>query len=534
MNAKVSLLATVLLAACAPKEPPKPREAQRPVTVFLLEEADPVKPLLLTGSVRSWKEQDVAFEVEGVVRFVVEPGTNLEGRWVEDERVRVEGGILARMDTQSYEIALATAAAGVEVAREKLDTARVQLAKVLPAQLKAAEANLIRAEEEYKREVQLYEKEAVSKVDVIRKRADRDARDANVEEAKAQMDAQKADIKALEAQVQRAKERRRQAEYDLSRCSLYAPFSGEISDVYIEAGGYARRGQKVAHLVMMTPIKVDLAVSPATAAKMRRGDAVRLYVAEGTDPVFGSVYEKATTADPETRTFRISIILKNSRIRAPFGPEDPRTALPRVEMTMPLVVSAQGYPVVEERHCLREDDGGHYVWADPAADIYSVPDGTVLNLKKFYIKLGERRHSLQGLYLVREVVDAGGLPIGTLLPFDVPATDAEETRVVVAKPQWMLRPGQLVPVLLTKEAPKPGLYVPMDAILPVSESRGILFLEVDGQARRVEVRLLDRVRVYQRVEGEGVAAGARVITDYVHFLQDGERVRVIRTREMKS
>jgi hypothetical protein len=35
------------------------------------------------------------------------------------------------------------------------------------------------------------------------------------------------------------------------------------------------------------------------------------------------------------------------------------------------------------------------------------------------------------------------------------------------------------------------------------------------------------------VEGEGVAAGARVITDYIHFLQEGERVRVIRTRELK-
>jgi hypothetical protein len=59
-------------------------------------------------------------------------------------------------------------------------------------------------------------------------------------------------------------------------------------------------------------------------------------------------------------------------------------------------------------------------------------------------------------------------------------------------------------------------------------------LEVDGRVRRVEVRLLDRVRSYSRVEGEGVAAGARVITDYIHFLQDGERVRVTRTREMKS
>jgi multidrug efflux pump subunit AcrA (membrane-fusion protein) len=530
----IAVLATTLLVACAPKEPPKPREAPRPVTVFLLEEADPVQPTLLTGSVRSWKEQDVAFEVEGVVRFVVESGTNLEGRWVEDDEVQVEGDILARMDTQAYEIAKSTAAASVEVAQEKLATARVQLAKVLPANLKAAEANLIRAEEEFKREVQLFEKEAVSKVDVIRKRADRDAREANVEEAKAQMDAQKAEIKSLEAQVQKANESLRQAEYDLSRCSLYAPFSGEISEVYIEAGGYARRGEKVAHLVMMTPIRVDLAVSPAAAAKLRNGDVVRLFVGEGGEPAMGSIYEKATTADPETRTFRISIVTLNERILAPFGPEDPRASLPRVEQTVPLVRSPDGFWVIEERRGLREDSRGHFVWADPTATRASVTEGTVLHLKKFRVKLGERRLSLQGLYLMREALEVGGLEENTAIPLDVPETEAEELKVVVVKPQWLLRPGQLVPVLLAQEAPKPGLYVPMDAILPLGGSRGALFLEVDGTVRRVEVRLLDRVRSYQRVEGEGVAAGARVITDYIHFLQDGERVKVIRTREMKS
>jgi len=534
MNAKVTLLATVLLAACAPKEPPKPREAPRPVTVFELKETDPVQPLLLTGSVKSWKEQDVAFEVEGVVRFVVEQGTNLEGRWVEGDRVQVEGDILARMDTQSYEIAQATAAASVEVAKERLDTAEVQLAKVLPAQLKAAEANLIRAEEEYKREEMLYKKEAVSKVDVIRKRADRDARDANVEEAKAQMDAQRAEIKSLEAQVQRAKERLRQAEYDLSRCSLHAPFSGEISDVYIEAGGYARRGEKVAHLVMMTPIKVDLAVSAAAAAKLRRGDKVTLYVGGGDEPAIGAIYEKATTADPETRTFRVSIITQNERIQAPFGRDDPRASLARIGMYISLMKSSEGRLFVEERRGLHKDGRGYFVWADPDADHGSVPEGTVFNLKKFRIKLGDLRRSLQGLYLMREIVDTGGLPEGTLIPLDVPETEAEEQKVVLTNPQWQMRPGQLVPVLLAPEAPAPGLYVPMDAVLPIDESRGVLFLEVDGTARRVEVRLLGHVRAFFRVEGEGLAAGARVITDYIHFLQDGERVSVTRTRELGS
>ena len=32
----------------------------------------------------SWKEQDISFEVSGRVEWIVEMGTNLEGRWEED------------------------------------------------------------------------------------------------------------------------------------------------------------------------------------------------------------------------------------------------------------------------------------------------------------------------------------------------------------------------------------------------------------------------------------------------------------------
>jgi len=189
---------------------------------------------------------------------------------------------------------------------------------------------------------------------------------------------------------------------------------------------------------------------------------------------------------------------------------------------------------VEERRSLRKDDKGHFVWADPSLSFGSAPDGTVASLRKFHVKLGEQRRSLQGLYLTREIVDTGGLKVGTYVPLDMPETDAEEVKAVIARPQWLLRPGQLVRVLLAAETPQPGLYVPINAILPVSDSEGVIFLEEDGKARRVEVRLLGRVRALFRVEGEGLAAGARVIMDYIHFLQDGERVRVTRIRKKGS
>ncbi|MHC4932175.1 MAG: efflux RND transporter periplasmic adaptor subunit [Planctomycetota bacterium] len=532
MKCPLCILGFFLVAACSPKEPPKSPDIPRPVTVIELKETDPVQPLLLTGSVESWKEADISFEVEGQVRFIVEPGTNLEGRWVEGDEVRVPGDVLGRLDRVSYEIARGTAAAAVVVAKENLHTAKVELAKVLPASLKAAEASSVRADAEFLQIESLFKKGAAPEVDLIRARADRDGREANVEEAKAAIDAKKAEIKSLEAKVQEAEEQQRQAQFDLDRCTLHAPFSGEVSEVFIEAGGYARRGQRVAHLVMMQPIKIDLAVSAETAGRLRVGDLMRVYAPGLEEPGYGRVYEKATTADPDTRTFRISVMTRNDLARLPFPAGDPRSKLPRISRAIPLmrIMDEQGY-IVEDRS-LHKDERGYYVWAD-ASKRHSdpVPEGTVFHLTKHRVTPGERRVSLQGLYLMRELTDIGDLRPLTLVPIEPPDPNADEQDVVIAKSQWRLHPGQLVPVLLSPKAPKPGLYLPIDAIRPLDNERGVVFLAQGGTAKRVEVRIVDRVGERFRIEGEGIAAGIKVITDYVHFLTDGESVRIIKRRE---
>ena len=91
-----------------------------------------------------------------------------------------------------------------------------------------------------------------------------------------------------------------------------------------------------------------------------------------------------------------------------------------------------------------------------------------------------------------------------------------------------------MPVLLDDTAPAPGIYVPLNTVEAIGADRGAIFLEEDGKAKRVEVELLDQVRDLVRVRGEGLEAGARLIADYVHFLEDGEPVRVIRSRGLQS
>ncbi len=526
-------LPVCLLAACSVKEPPKPAVVPRPVSIIELRESDPVQQLLLTGSVSSWAQQDVSFEVDGVVRFTAKAGTNLKGRFLtEDGEVQVEGDHLALLDKQAYEIARSSAVAMVEVAKENVDTARVQLAKVLPASLKAAEANQVRAQAEFRQIEGLHKKDAAPEVAVIRARADRDGRAAQVEEALAAMDAKKAEIKSLEARVQQAEESLRKADYDLERCTLFAPFAGEVDEVYVEAGGYVRRGQPVAHLVMMQPILVSLAVSDETASRISRGDRVRVAVRGLEEMAYARVYDKATSADPETRTFRVSILVHNERVRAPFGADDPRAKLPIITDTLPLRrLEDAGVYFVEAKRALVKDDRGYYVWADPAFHFKEgIKDGSVLHLKKYRVTPGPRQLSLQGVYLIRELTDIGNLPPGTFVAMDVPKTDTDEIDVVLAKPRWRLRPGQLAPVLLSNQAPKPGLYLPMNTIKPQEGGTGIVFLAQDGVAKLVKIRITGSVGELFRVEGEGLRPGVEVITDYIHFLQDGEPVRIIKRR----
>ena len=243
----IVLSCVYMLIGCGKKETTDTGQDPRPVTVLELREINPIKPLQLTGSVNSWKDEDISFEVEGRVEWIVEMATNLEGRWKEGNVVNVQGDVLARLDERSYQI-----------------------------KLKRAKAEKDRAQAEYVRKKNAWEKKAIAEVDFIRGTADRDAREAEFEDT----------------------------EYDLERCTLYAPFSGEVSVVYVEAGGYVKRGEPVAHLVMMDPIKIDISVSSATSKRLKIRDTVCIFLPGDEEPVYGSVYEKGNCCRPGNKNIQ--------------------------------------------------------------------------------------------------------------------------------------------------------------------------------------------------------------------------------------
>ena len=511
------------MTGCRPA-PAIDNPAPRPVSVLQLREVDPVKPLQITGSVHPWKEQDVAFEVGGRVERIVEQGNQLDGRWEEDGEVQVVGSVLASIDDDNYRAAVV--AAGAEV-----DYARITLEKVLPAELAEAEANRVNQQAEMDRIMAIPE-HAVEPIEPIRARAKRDMAVARVEQAQAGLAAGKASLEKAQAALT-------QAELDLQHATLYSPFSCEVAEVFVEAGGYVEAGQRVAHLVMMDPIKIDVTVSPETARRLQLRDPVRLYIAGEKDLVVASVHEKATVADPNTRTLRISIITRNRRTTTQAS-----AGHPVITRYMYLSRQRDGDDtspfMVEETRSLRKDSSGHFVWAAPdqrlgdRADMYDRP----VTLRRFSVVPSDVRMNFQGLYLFRGLSDIGELQPNMLIAMDVPDSFQDGQMVVFSQSDWRLRPGQLVQVLLSESAPAPGLYVPMTAILKSDENSGVVFVAKEGLARRVEVRILEHagelIQIVPVDESSTLLQpGSDIILDYIHFLQDREPVSVIQRRELK-
>lgn len=530
----------IAACACGDRSPPKPPVLPRPVTVMELGDRAPLRPVQVPGSVVAWREDDVAFEVNGRIVEMVEAGTYREGQWREGGEIKRSGEIIARVDPEPYEIARATAQADLGVAKRTLASAVIELEQVLPAQQKAAAAQLVRAGAELDRYTEAFKSKSVSEVEVIRAQADRDSRSANVEELLAQVEQQRARIETLRARIKQSEEAVRQANFDLGNCTLYAPFNCEVSELYSVAGGYARTGSAVAHVIMMDPVKVDVALSEENASRITIGDSVQVFLPGDDEPTSGAVFEKSSTADPETRTFRISVFARNWRqiAKVPLG--DPRLKHPRIERFQYVLRehahSGKGPFLIEDRYALRRDQDGTFVWRmDGYKRGEPIQTGALVSVSKVRVEATDYVSNMQGIMRFRGISDTGELKDTDLIAWGIPE-EFTGGQVLLAQEQWKLRPGQVVTAILERDVPPAGHWVPLRALATEDRESGRVYVVDEDKVRIVKVRITDSVSEFFRIEPEDedgrrlIKTGARLVVDYIHFLSDGDWVKVTRTR----
>ncbi len=484
---------------CQPADSSQTQPAHpRPVTVMTLKKANPEIRSLLAGSVLAWKKETIGFNVNGRVKFVAEPGTNVEGRVTDENNGNVvqPGTLVARIEDRRYEIAVREA------------RARVQ----------DMQAEHERSREEYQRQLRIFNAGAGSQQF---------------------LDNAKARFKAAEARLKEAMESLRQARIDLSDTELYAPFNGQIASAHVIPGGYAERGQAVVALQMMDPMKVEVAMSPEDESRVDFNDIARVYLEGYSSPLLGWVWNKAPMANTATRTFTVTLLIRNRMIEVglPEGDQDWDLVRTKGLWTVESQKTDNRPQFWTNELTLHQDREGPFVWRVKGLSVTDMGRdfNPVFQVDKVRVKPGKETYRFMQIFTFRQLIDIGTLdPRTDLLAEGLPKDLEDGSKVVLVRERWLLRPGQTVKVDLQHGHLPVGFYVPIHAV--IREGTGYHVFAVgsgenpEQQVNRVDVKIGKNFGTHVEIIAEGadeLKEAMRIVVDGANYIRDGDLINTI-------
>ncbi|MEM6474342.1 MAG: hemolysin D, partial [Planctomycetota bacterium] len=109
------------LSGCGSPEDDTPERRPRPVVTEIIKRQTPPDAALVTASVGSWKTEEIGFEVQGRVEFVVEENTPIEGRIFDADDQPVSSGTpIARLESERFALQVARAKSEVASTQQNL------------------------------------------------------------------------------------------------------------------------------------------------------------------------------------------------------------------------------------------------------------------------------------------------------------------------------------------------------------------------------------------------------------------------------
>jgi|GEM_PF-1889292 len=475
----------------------------RPVSYLTLAKRNPVRQSLAAGSVVAWKKETIGFDVNGRIEFVMDQGANVAGPVTDGQsEVIAPGTIIARLENRRYELAVKESEAAIQDAKARVN----------------------RAQADYRRQLSIFEKGAGAT--------------SYVDKAKADFKTAKAQLNAVEAIL-------RQAQIDAADTLLFAPFGGLISRVQSNRGAYVERGDPVATIQMMDPVKVEFAVSPAVEQNLNYNDTVNIYLADNQTPILGYVYNKAPAAESATRTFRVEVLVRNRLVDVGLPPGvDPAQVVTTPEVSNVESLNNDGNPpYMIDVKSLFEDQEGFYVWKVQGllSKDRAVTYNPVFKIIKVRVKPGERFHEYVQVFTFREMEDIGDLdPARDLITGPLSGKVQEGDTVALSRKRWLLRPGQIVRTDFQYGLMNAGYYVPVQAVM--REGGGFHVFKVEKkdetQQQAVRVAVATGKTIGTQIEikpdqPEALTEDARIVVDGAAYLRDGDPINAFIEVEAK-
>ena len=129
---------------------------------------------------------------------------------------------------------------------------------------------------------------------------------------------------------------------------------------------------------------------------------------------------------------------------------------------------------------------------------------------------------------LRGIEDGSSLTEGDLLIVD--PKPEHRAGIAIENYDWLIRPGDLVPVSFELGSLSTGIYVPVEAVSTLNGAASVFV--VDGKTvRKKAVTIHDSVGGLRRIEGEGITSGAKIVVTGHHYIADGNEVNVVEVRK---
>jgi RND family efflux transporter MFP subunit len=304
-RALVAVTATLLLVpaltACSRSGAEKaPAKAPAPIPVETVTSEARALPgsLDVTGTLMADAQTDVASETVGRVTHVL----------VERGQVVEAAAVLARLDEQeaSYQLREARAIEAQTLAKLGLAPGEAFDPRQTP-EVRQAQVTLERMELDFQRYDRLVRQGAVSRSEYDLKRNDYLAQ-------KEQVEVKVNEARQLYQTLQAQSARVALARKALADTTIRAPYPGLIVEKLVHVGQFVDKGGKVATLVRVDPLRVELAVPEVAVAAVRRGQKVSFTVQTYPDRSFeGQVAYVGPALKADSRALVAEALVPNRR-----------------------------------------------------------------------------------------------------------------------------------------------------------------------------------------------------------------------------
>ncbi|MEP6782251.1 MAG: efflux RND transporter periplasmic adaptor subunit [Acidobacteriota bacterium] len=267
--------------------------------------AQPIERFIrVSGTLTAQEDADVAAEIAGrVVATPVERGTLVRAN---DSLIQIAA---TEVEAQARE---AQANAGQIEARLGLEGGRVFEAESVP-EVANARASYQLAKNEFARAQSLYDHKLLS-------RSDFDQRSAQMEVTQRQYDVAKNAAAQQYQALLGARARVTVAQKALADTVVRAPFAGAVGERFVSVGDYVNRGTKVASVMRIDPLRVELTVPEQYVSAVATGRAVKFEVdAYPNESFTGQVRFVSPSVAASTRALTLEAIVPNAQGRLKPG-----------------------------------------------------------------------------------------------------------------------------------------------------------------------------------------------------------------------